>query len=129
MVITMLVKDGDKRFAKWKRNYDIIKNGQPVRQLTPQAEQKLKNQYIVMANLENEIKKIIGQTNTPTMLNFSYLAFTREIYGLIRRYKSNQLAQKVEFAMYKWQAQSLDKELLEKIRDHVYKMMNLKLTQ
>lgn len=125
----MLVKDGEKRFTRWKLKYDIVKKGKPIRQLTPEAEQKLKKEYIFMANLENEIKKILGQTNTPTMLNFSYLAFAREVYGLSRRYKSTQLTQKVELTITKWQAQSLNTALLEKIRDQVYKMMNLKLTQ
>ncbi|MBS4014968.1 MAG: hypothetical protein KGZ86_00800 [Candidatus Latescibacteria bacterium] len=123
----MLVKDGDKRFARWKTRYDIVKNGKPIRQLSEESEQKLKKEFIRMAEIENEAKIIISKTNTPTMLNFAYLAFAREIYGLVKRYTKKTLQNQVEITLLKWQAQQLNQELLVKIKDKVFEMMGIDL--
>lgn len=124
----MSFKNGEKRFARWKIKYDIVRNGKPIRQLTPEAEQKLKKEYIIMATIENEIKKILGQSTAPTMLNFSYLAYAREVYGLTRRYKNKKLQDEIEFATWKWKTRMLNEELLRQIKDKVLAMMNINLT-
>jgi hypothetical protein len=118
----MLVKDGERRFNRWKMKYDLVKKGQPIRQLSAESEQKLKKQYVAMAKVENEIKKILGDAGVSTILNFSYLAFAREVYGFTRRYTSKKLQTEIDFAIWKWKTRQLNEELLGKIRDKVYKM-------
>ncbi|MEO0084624.1 MAG: hypothetical protein ABIJ94_02720 [candidate division WOR-3 bacterium] len=121
----MLVKNGQTRLEHWKMKYLTIRKGRPSRQLSKTSEEKLRTEYTNIAEIEHETKKILGNTNEPTMLNFFYLAFAREIYGLTRKYTKKTLQNQIEIALAKWQARSLNPEILMKIKDKIFKMMKI----
>ncbi|MCX8014888.1 MAG: hypothetical protein N2748_02610 [candidate division WOR-3 bacterium] len=123
----MLVKDGQSRFDHWKIKYDVIKRGKPIRKLSEESEQKLKAEYLNIANIENETKKILGDADVPIVLNFSYQAFAREIYGLTRRFAKTTLNNQVKIVIGKWQARSLKPEILEKIKDKIFTILKVDL--
>lgn len=121
----MLVKNGQTRFDRWKIKYQTIKNGKPTRQLAEASEEKLKAEYTNIAEIEHETKKILSDTNEPTMLNFFYLAYAREIYGLSKRFTKKTLQNQLELTLNKWQARNLKPEILMKIKDKIFTMMKI----
>lgn len=115
----MLVKDPQKRVDQWVRQYEKKTKGRRKRKASPETVQKLKNEFTIGAHIENGIKKILGETAPPTIMNVSYHNYAREISALIRRYRGEELQNRMGQVTQKWLARTLDKTILDKIRQYV----------
>jgi len=115
----MLVKDPQERVDRWVRKYERKTKGRRKRKASPETVQKLKNEFTISAHIEDGIKKILGQTAPPTILNVSYHNYAREISALIRRYRGDELQNRVGQVTQKWLARTLEKTILDKIRQYV----------
>jgi hypothetical protein len=56
----------------------------------------------------------------PTILYPFYLNFAREIYSRRMRFSGSSLAREVEVLLEKWVARTLDRQVLERIRDETF---------
>jgi len=106
------------RITNWSKNY---KGYCPKRllKLKPMMKKRLAKEFRALEQLENEIKKIMGETGLPTWHNVPYLNFGRSIYGLRKRHIGNALLQEIAIRLAMAQQKLLKKTILIKIRDAV----------
>ncbi|MEO0077098.1 MAG: hypothetical protein ABIK19_05480 [candidate division WOR-3 bacterium] len=116
----MAVRPASRRLDKW----DAMFSGDVLSQRLAGYKEKMKDQladiFPQQESLENEVKLILAEAGTQTILNPSYLNFGREVYKLTRRFSGSQLLSAVSVVLNKWVARGLDQDILEKIRNTVF---------
>ncbi|MCX8015000.1 MAG: hypothetical protein N2748_03175 [candidate division WOR-3 bacterium] len=116
----MAVRPASRRLEKW----DAMFSGDVVSTKLAGYKDKMKDQladiFPKQETLENEIKLILAEANTQTILNPFYLNFGREVFKLAQRFTGAQLLTAVNVALNKWVARGLDQDILEKIRNTVF---------
>jgi hypothetical protein len=70
--------------------------------------------------VENEVKLILAEAATSTILNPSYINFGREVYKTALRFSGGQLIATVDIILNKWVGRGLDRDILERIRNTVF---------
>ncbi|MEO0091911.1 MAG: hypothetical protein ABIK61_04285 [candidate division WOR-3 bacterium] len=116
----MSTRPASRRLDKWDNflSGDVLSVA--VGNYKPKMREQLSNIFPELENLENEIKLILAEAGTPSMLNTYYLNFGREVYRYAKRYSGVQLLKEVDVLVNKWHARSLDKDILERIRNTVF---------
>lgn len=89
------------------------------RQLTKMTDQ-VADVFPKLEELENEIKLVLAEAGTQTILNPAYLNFGRQTYRACKRFSGGQLINTVNIYLNRWVAEGLDQDTLEKIRDIVF---------
>ena len=117
----MLAKDPQKRVDRWVRQYEKKTKGRRKRKANPETVRQLKKEFTTQTQMEYEIKKILGEAGSSTILNVSYQNYGREIFAKARRYRGEELSKLIEVITQKWVGRTLDKTILDKIRDYVLK--------
>ncbi len=116
----MAVRPASRRLEKW----DAMFSGDVLSQKLANYKDKMKEQLATIfpeqETLENEVKLILYEAGTPTLLNPSYLNFAREVYRYAKRFSGPQLLKEVDVLVNKWHARTLDKDILERIRNTVF---------
>lgn len=121
----MLAKDPQKRVDRWVKKYEKRGKGRRKIKASPETVQKLKNEFTIGVHIEDGIKKILGQTAPPTILNVSYHNYGREISALIRRYRGEELQKRIDQVTQKWLTRTLEKTILDKIREYVLSQISI----
>ncbi len=106
------------RIKNWSKNY---KGYCPKRllKLKPMMRERLANEFKALEQLENAVKKIMGESGLPTWHNLAYLNFGRQIYGLRKRHIGGTLQREIDLRITLAQQKLLKKSILLKIRDAV----------
>ncbi|MCX7786022.1 MAG: hypothetical protein N2201_07390 [candidate division WOR-3 bacterium] len=116
----MAVRPALRRLDKW----DAMFSGDVLSQKLSGYKDKMKAQLSTIfpeqEALENEVKLILAEAGTPTLLNPSYLNFGREVYKYAKKFSGAQLLKEVDVLINKWHARTLDKDILERIRNTVF---------
>lgn len=116
----MAVRPSNRRLDKWDNflSGDVLSVA--VGNYKSKMREQLSNIFPELETLENEIKIILAEAGTPSMLNTYYLNFGREVYRYAKKFSGAQLLKEVDVLVNKWHARSLDKDILERIRNTVF---------
>jgi len=116
----MGVRPASRRLDKW----DAMFSGDVVSTKLAGYKEKMREQLAAIfpqqESLENEVKLILAEAGTSTIMNPSYINFGREVYKLKLKFSGGQLLNAVNVVMNKWVARGLDQDILEKIRNTVF---------
>ena len=116
----MGVRPASRRLDKW----DAMFSGDVVSTKLAGYKEKMREQLAAIfpqqESLENEVKLILAEAGTQTIMNPSYINFGREVYKLKLKFSGGQLLNAVNVGMNKWVARGLDQDILEKIRNTVF---------
>jgi len=114
------VRPASRRLDKW----DAMFSGDVVSTKLAGYKEKMKEQLSTIfpqqEALENEVKLILAEAGTQTILNPSYINFGREVLKLANKFQGGQLINAVNIVLNKWVARGLDQDTLEKIRNTVF---------
>ena len=116
----MGVRPASRRLDKW----DAMFTGDVVSTKLAAYKDKMREQLATIfpeqEALENEVKLILAEAGTPTILNPGYLNFGRQVLKLAKKFSGAQLLNAVDVVLNKWVANSLDRDILERIRNTVF---------
>lgn len=116
----MGVRPASRRLDKWEAMF----SGDVVSTKLAGYKEKMKEQLSTIfpkqEALENEVKLILAEAGTSTILNPSYINFGREVLKLAEKFTGGQLINAVNIVLNKWVARGLDQDTLEKIRNTVF---------
>jgi hypothetical protein len=116
----MGVRPASRRLEKW----DAMFSGDVVSVKLAGYKDKMKEQlssiFPKQEALENEVKLILAEAGTQTILNPAYINFGREVLKMAEKFTGGQLINAVNIVLNKWVARGLDQDTLEKIRNTVF---------
>ncbi len=118
----MGTRPASRRLEKW----DAMYSGDVLSQKLAGYKEKMKEQLATIfpeqEALENEVKVILSEAGTPSILNPFYLNFGREVYKYAKKFSGPQLLKEIDVLINKWHARTLDKDILERIRNTVFSL-------
>lgn len=116
----MGVRPASRRLDKW----DAIFSGDIVSTKLAGYKDKMREQlssiFPNQEKVENEVKLILAEAATSTILNPAYLNFGREVYKTALRFSGGQLIAMVDIILNKWVGRGLDRDILERIHNTVF---------
>jgi hypothetical protein len=116
----MAVRPANRRLDKWDNflSGDVL--SEAVGKYKDKMHEQLSNIFPNQEKLENEVKLILAEAATSTILNPAYLNFGREVYKTALRFSGGQLIATVDIILNKWVGRGLDRDILERIRNTVF---------
>ncbi|MCS7258319.1 MAG: hypothetical protein NZ601_02990 [candidate division WOR-3 bacterium] len=117
----MSIKDSNSRYQNWVSFMELNKG----LKISHHTKMTIKQEYAKLAEIETRTRQLLSTTAIPTFLNFYYLAFAREIYGLTRRYQDTNLTREIDIVLYKWQSRGLMSQVLLQIKEQVLHVCGL----
>jgi hypothetical protein len=73
--------------------------------------------------VEETVKSVTGAAGAPTIIQFWYLSFGKQVYGLWRRLKREDLSDGLAPVRAKWQARGLEPRMLEQVEQAVLELL------
>jgi hypothetical protein len=86
----------------------------------PKMHEQIAAVFPQLEAVENEVKLILAEAGTQTILNPAYINFGREVWRNTTKFSGGQLINAVNILLNKWVARGLDQDTLEKIRNTVF---------
>ncbi|MEO0020479.1 MAG: hypothetical protein ABIK47_07615 [candidate division WOR-3 bacterium] len=109
--------DVTRRMERWRIKTDPDKVCARLKELRPSMDRRQELQQIFLVEIETKAKQVLDSANVPTMLYPFYLNFAREIYSRRMRFSGSSLAREIGVLLEKWVMRTLEREVLERIRD------------
>jgi hypothetical protein len=119
-MILLAVRNALRRIEKWNIKLDGDVLSERVAKLKPMMKSQVESEFPALAEVENEVKVILGDIGLSSSLNPPYLNFARETYRMSKRLLGKQLLREVNASMAKWIARGFDQDILERIRNAVF---------
>uniref|UniRef100_A0A7C4GDA1 Uncharacterized protein n=1 Tax=candidate division WOR-3 bacterium TaxID=2052148 RepID=A0A7C4GDA1_UNCW3 len=79
--------------------------------------ERYRAQQVMLVEIEQKARGVLNAANVPAMLYIFYLNFAREVYNRRLRLAGPSLAREVNVLLEKWVGRTLEREVLERIRD------------
>jgi len=116
----MGVRPANRRIDKWDAflSGDVL--SKTVGEYKPKMREQITNSFPQLEAVENEVKLILAEAGTSTILNPAYINFGREVWRNANKFSGGQLLNAVNVLLNKWVARGLDQDILEKIRNTVF---------
>ncbi|MGQ9707537.1 MAG: hypothetical protein ACUVUR_01510 [bacterium] len=115
-----MANDVTRRMERWRLKTDPDKVCDRLKGLRAAMERRQELQQIFLVEIETRAKQVLDSADVPTILYPFYLNFAREIYSRRMRFSGTSLAREVEVLLIKWVARTLNREVLERIRDEAF---------
>ncbi|MBS4015372.1 MAG: hypothetical protein KGZ86_02930 [Candidatus Latescibacteria bacterium] len=116
----MAVRPSGRRLDKW----DAMFSGDVLSTKLSGYKDKMREQlstiFPQLETVENEVKLILAEAGTPTILNSFYINFGREAWKNANKFTGAQLLNTIDVLLNKWVARGLDRDILERIRNTVF---------
>ncbi|MEO0092379.1 MAG: helix-turn-helix transcriptional regulator [candidate division WOR-3 bacterium] len=122
----------DRDVAKFTHSIETkFSEKQKIKPLTQAKKEKMAIRYgkhrINIEPIEQEITKLLGETQVPIILNQFYKAFAREYYSVLQQDLETPIVnQKLNRLMEKWVKKGLSSEFLEKVKEIVMGHLSVK---
>ncbi len=91
-------------------------------QYKPIMRERLAKEFQIQEMIENEVKKIMGETGLPTWHNIPYLNFGRKVFKIHRKYFSLTEKSALDLEVKLAVMNGLQKPILLKIRRKIIKI-------
>jgi len=116
----MGVRPASRRLDKWTNNFSGDVLSARMGTYKDKMREQLSSIFPQQETLENEVKLILAEAGTSTLLNPGYINFGRQCYKLALKFSGSQLLNAVDIVFIKWAAFGLDRDVLERIRNTVF---------
>ncbi|MEO0072634.1 MAG: hypothetical protein ABIK10_04215 [candidate division WOR-3 bacterium] len=121
----MFITDSNRRYMRWLEKFQVHARRRHQVRVSDRTKKHLQQAFQQLSQVEWITKSVLSATSTPTHLNFYYLAYARELYGLTKRYQDKNLERELEIVNYKWLRRGLDPKLLQRIRHALLSYLQL----
>jgi hypothetical protein len=115
-----MANDVTRRMERWRVKTDPDRVCERLKGLRQAMDRRQEAQQTFLVEIETRAKQVLDSANVPTILYPFYLNFAREIYSRRMRFSGSSLAREVEVLLEKWVARTLDRQVLERIRDETF---------
>jgi len=109
-----------RRLDRWKLKADPERVIELLRELKDDMTRRQEYEQVLLYRAELKARQVLDSANVPTMLYVYYLNFAREIHNRGKRYSGSSLRREVDVLLEKWVARTLDRAVLERIRDEAF---------
>ena len=109
--------DVTRRMERWRLKTEPETVCLHLKQLRPSMDRRQEHQQELLVQIETKAKQVLDSANIPTMLYPFYLNFAREIYSRRLRFSGPSLAREIGVLLEKWVARTLERAVLERIRE------------
>jgi hypothetical protein len=110
------------RIKNWDKNFNAESAGAMLSAYKDKMKEQLAIEFQIQEMIENEVKKIMGESGLPTWHNIPYLNFGRKVFKINRKYfglsKKSALDLEVKLAIMN----GLQRPMLLKIRRKILKL-------
>ncbi|MGQ9678443.1 MAG: hypothetical protein ACUVUD_04095 [bacterium] len=120
--------DVTRRIERWRLKTEPETVCMRLKQLRPSMERRQESQQELLVQIETKAKQVLDSANVPTMLYPFYLNFAREIYSRRLRFSGASLAREIGVLLEKWVARTLERTVLERIREEALSVPAPELT-
>ncbi|MCX7785337.1 MAG: helix-turn-helix domain-containing protein [candidate division WOR-3 bacterium] len=130
---TKYYKKIDRDVAKFTHSIETkFSEKQKIKPLTQDKKEQMTVQFakhrVNIEPIEQEITKLLGETQVPIILNQFYKAFAREYYSLLRKTSVSSVSsvtnQRLNQIQDKWIKKGLQPEFLEKVKEIVVRYIS-----
>ncbi len=108
-----------RRIERWIVKSDPERVYELLKKLREPMKNRQAHEQSELVEMETRAKTVLNSADVPTMLYPFYLNFAREIYTRKKRFAGPSLAREIGVLLEKWVARTLDRHVLERIRDEV----------
>ncbi len=106
-----------RRVERWRVKTDPEEVCKRLKLLRASMDRRQEAQQLLLVEIEARAKQVLNSANLPTLLYPFYLNFAREVYSRRLRFSGPSLIREVNVLLEKWVARSLEREILERIRE------------
>ncbi|MEO0073168.1 MAG: hypothetical protein ABIK43_00710 [candidate division WOR-3 bacterium] len=119
-----MASDVTRRLERWLLKTDPDTVNALLHRLREGMVRRQEEQQIEMYQAELKARQTLNDSNVPTVLYAMYLNYARELFSLSRRFAGSSLIREANVLLEKWVGRSLNREVLERIRDEVFNIGN-----
>jgi hypothetical protein len=116
----LMSDDITRRISRWKVKADPDKVAALLRELKDDMTRRQEFEQARLFLTEVKARQVLDSANVPTILYVFYLNFAREIHNRAKRFSGPSLRREVDVLLEKWVARTLDRDILERIRDEAF---------
>jgi len=118
----MATRPASRRLDKWDNflSGDVLSVA--VGNYKNKMHEQLSSIFPQLEMVENEVKLILAEAATPTIMNPFYINFGREVWKSAGKFSGGQLLNAVDVLLNKWVGRGLDRDTLEKIRNTIFSL-------
>jgi len=106
-----------RRIERWVAKTDPDTVCELLKKLREQMKNRQTLEQSLLVEVEIKAKTVLNGANVATILYPHYLNFAREVYSRRKRFAGTSLAREVGVLLEKWVGRTLDRTVLERIRD------------
>jgi hypothetical protein len=107
------------RLNKWTENFNAANAGHKLEPYRQHMRKLMAEYFEVAVKIENEVKKILGESGLPTWHNLPYHNFARKLHSLYTRFSGKTLTNAVTLEIRLAEMIRLDRDLFLKIKTAV----------
>lgn len=111
------VADVTKRIERWRLKTEPDEVCVRLKRLRTSMQNRQEHEQKLLVEIETKAKQVLDSADVPTVLYPFYLNFAREIYSRRRRFSGPSLSREIGVLLEKWVARTLNRAVLERIRD------------
>jgi hypothetical protein len=114
-----------KRIEKWRVKTEPERVCDRLKSLRQTMERNTELQQLLLVEMETRVRQVLNAADVPTILYPSYLNFGREVFARRLRFAGPSLLREIEILLEKWVRRTLDRQVLERIREEVFTLSEL----
>ncbi len=112
--------DTVKRIEKWRVKTRPERVCATLKDMRGSMERNTEAAQALLVAIETRAKQVLNSADVPTILYPFYLNFAREIFSRMLKFSGPSLVREVNVLLEKWVARTLDRQVLERIRDEAF---------
>jgi len=109
--------DVTRRLEQWQAKTEPDDVCRKLKQVRQTMVRRRAQQQVLLVEVETKGRRVLNRADVPTIFYPHYLNFCREVFARRQRFAGASLAREVGVLVEKWALQTLDRALLERIRD------------
>lgn len=115
-----MTDDITRRIGRWRIKADPERVASLLRELKDDMTRRQQFETVRLFAIETKARQVLDSAAIPTMFYVFYLNFAREIHNRLKRFSGPSLRREVDVLLEKWVARTLDRAVLERIRDEAF---------
>ena len=109
-----------RRIERYRVKGDLERVFALLRELRGDMERRHEYEQVQLCAVELKARQVLNSANVPSMLYAFYLNYARELHRLKKRMAGPSLAREAGVLLEKWVARTLDRTVLERIREDAF---------
>ena len=109
-----------RRIDRYRLKSDPERVFELLKELRADMERRHEFEQVRLYGIELKARQVLNSADVPSMLYVFYLNYARELHRLGKRLAGASLAREANVLLEKWVARTLERSVLERIRDEAF---------